>query len=90
MNSKKKFKLYFQKFLKSGLTTSKSSHIFILKEVEIKFSKRQFFDDPLSEADHLQLSAKAVNEVVPAAVHAVEDEQDVEDDDEEAEHDLHT
>ena len=39
---------------------------------------------------HLQLSAKAVNEVVPAAVHAVEDEEDVEDDDEEAEHDLHT
>ena len=48
--------------------------------------------DSLSKADHyhLQFSAKAVNEVVPSAVHAVEDEEDVEDDDEEAEHDLHT
>ena len=30
--------------------------------------------------DYLQLSAETVNEVVPAAVHAVEDEEDVEDD----------
>ena len=37
---------------------------------------------------YLQLSAKAVNEVVPAAVHSVEDEEDVEDDHKEAEHDL--
>ena len=29
--------------------------------------------------DYLQLSAETVDEVVPAAVHAVEDEEDVED-----------
>ena len=33
----------------------------------------------VENSDHLQLSAETVNEVVPAAVHAVEDEEDVED-----------
>ena len=34
----------------------------------------------VENSDYLQLSAETVNEVVPAAVHAVEDEEDVEDD----------
>ena len=33
----------------------------------------------VENSDHLQLSAETVDEVVPAAVHAVEDEEDVED-----------
>ena len=33
----------------------------------------------IDNLDYLQLSAETVDEVVPAAVHAVEDEEDVED-----------